>query len=66
MRDTRWRRARGIRCLKYFVIHDDQIQQMIDEGSLSPNERNDHDAILRELYDVVDRKYPPPDSIFSE
>ncbi len=59
MRGTRYRRALGLRCIR-FEIHDDQINALIGRRLLSPDKRNDPDAIAEALYVIVDGVLPPP------
>ena len=62
MRDTRYRRALGLRCIR-FAIHDDQINALIARGLLSPDKRNDQEAIAVALYAIVDPILPVPESV---
>ena len=63
MRHTRYRRSIGLRCIRY-EIQDDQIKALIARGLLSPDERNDPEAIAKALYEIVDPILPPSPMIF--
>jgi len=62
MRDTRYRRALGLRCIR-FEIHRDQINALIARGLLSPDKRNDQEAIAVALYAILDPILPVPESV---
>ena len=62
MRYTRYRRALGLRCIR-FEIHHDQINALIARGLLSPDKRNDQEAIAVALYSIVDPILPVPESV---
>jgi len=59
MRGTRYRRALGLRLIR-FEVHENQINALIARRLLSPDKRNDSEAIALALYAVVDRVLPVP------
>jgi hypothetical protein len=62
MRDTRYRRALGLRSIR-FEVHDDQINALIARQLLAPDKRTDSEAIALALYAIVDRILPVPASV---
>jgi hypothetical protein len=55
MRQSRWRRKRGYRCLR-LDIHEDEIAALVERKLLDPESRNDPDAVINALYDFLERE----------
>jgi hypothetical protein len=55
MRQSRWRRKRGYRCLR-LDIHEDEISALVERKFLDPESRNDPDAVIDALYDFLEQE----------
>jgi hypothetical protein len=55
MRQSRWRRKAGYRCVR-LDIHEDEIAALVERKLLDPESRNDTDAVINALYDFLEQE----------